>query len=44
MKHFTKALDKTGNFSKYLIKKFIGLSEGKLKEDIFVGQKSENWQ
>jgi hypothetical protein len=38
MKRFVKALLKTGNFFKYLCKKFPNLSKAKLKEGIFVGR------
>jgi hypothetical protein len=38
MKQFVKALSKTGNFFKYLCKKFPNLSEVKLKEGLFVGR------
>jgi hypothetical protein len=37
MKQFVKALPKTGNFFKYLCKKFPHLLEAKLKEGVFVG-------
>ncbi|GFU51057.1 uncharacterized protein TNCV_2414851 [Trichonephila clavipes] len=37
MKQFVKALDKEGECFKYLCEQFLGLSDAKLKEDIFVG-------
>jgi hypothetical protein len=37
MKQFLKAFPKTGNFFKYLCKRFPQLSEAKLKEGVFVG-------
>lgn len=37
MKQFVKSLPRDGNCFKYLISKFPGLSEAKLKEDVFVG-------
>ncbi|GFW45593.1 uncharacterized protein TNCV_3245311 [Trichonephila clavipes] len=37
MKQFVKALDKEGECFKYLCELFPGLSDAKLKEDIFVG-------
>ncbi|GFV09184.1 uncharacterized protein TNCV_4077861 [Trichonephila clavipes] len=37
MKQFVKALDKEGECFKYLCEQFPGLSDAKLKEDIFVG-------
>jgi hypothetical protein len=38
MKHFVKALPKTGNRFKYLCKKFPHLSEAKLKEGVVVSR------
>ena len=37
MKQFVKALNKDGKCFKYIRKKFVHLSDGKLKEEIFVG-------
>ena len=37
MKQFVKALPKEGETFKYLCGEFLGLSEAKLKERIFVG-------
>jgi hypothetical protein len=37
MKQFVKSLPKTGNYFKYLCKRFPHLSEAKLKEGVFVG-------
>ena len=37
MKQFVKALNKDGKCFKYICEKFVHLSDGKLKERIFVG-------
>ncbi|GBM29458.1 hypothetical protein AVEN_255843-1 [Araneus ventricosus] len=50
MKQFVKALPKDGECFKYLCHQFPGLSEAKLKEDVFVGpdkrkmMKDENFE
>ncbi|GBL92172.1 hypothetical protein AVEN_91514-1 [Araneus ventricosus] len=50
MKQFVKALSKEGECFKYLCGQFPGLSEAKLKEDVFVGannmkiMKDENFE
>ncbi|GBM30197.1 hypothetical protein AVEN_165800-1 [Araneus ventricosus] len=50
MKQFVKALPKEGECFKYLCDQFPGLSEAKLKEDVFVGidnrkiMKDENFE
>ena len=37
MKQFVKALNKTGSYLKYICRKFPGLSNEKLKADIYDG-------
>ncbi len=37
MKQFVKALSKEGECFKYLGNKFPGMSEAKIKEDVYVG-------
>ena len=39
MNQFLKVLNKDGKCFKYICEKFVHLSDGKLKEEIFVGPK-----